>query len=177
MAEAVQQKVYGICIMAKMPKMLLVWILFFLFVIPAKMQALTIENTADNPRLVNLTIKQYKTLEIMEKRLYNKTFDNDNNLDRIERLELDYFDTIRKGTVTQRINSLKIESGRTAIRGTAMTPMMMDTFNSRYINQHPDMYHDDVGIIDGLVRLWWPDFYAKVTEYRKFKESNFYQYN
>ena len=163
--------------MAKLPKILIVWIFFFSCVISSEMQALDIENTADNPRLVNLTINQYKAIEIMEKRLYNNTFDKDNNIDRIERLELNYFERIREGTVSQRINALKIASGQAAIRGTAMTPMMMETFNSRYINQHPDIYHDDVGIIDGLVRLWWPNFYARVTEYRKFKESNFYQYN
>ena len=138
---------------------------------------LNIENTALNPRLVNLAPEQFKALEIMEKRLYKTIYDNDNNIDRIERLELEYFNEIRNGTATQRINALKIASGRAAIRGTAMTPMMMESFNSRFINQHPEIYHDDVGIIDGLVRLWWPDFYSKVTEYRKYKEENFYQYN
>ena len=162
--------------MGKLPKILIIWLILRCFT-PYSAYALEIENTADNPRLVNLTLQQFKALEVMEKRLYRMTFDDDNNMDRIERLELDYFDEIRKGTATQRINALKIASGRAAIRGTAMTPMMMDSFNTRYINQHPDMYYDDVGIIDGLVRLWWPDFYAKITEYRKYKEANFYQYN
>lgn len=162
--------------MGKLPKILIIWLVLWCFT-PNSAYALEIENTADNPRLVNLTLQQFKALEVMEKRLYRMTFDDDNNMDRIERLELDYFDEIRKGTATQRINALKIASGRAAIRGTAMTPMMMDSFNTRYINQHPDRYYDDVGIIDGLVRLWWPDFYAKITEYRKYKEANFYQYN
>ena len=146
-------------------------------IVQNSINALEIENTADNARLVNLAPEQYKALSVMEKRLYRMTFDDEDNIDRIERLELDYFDEIRTGTASQRINALKIASGQAAIRGTAMTPMMMDSFNSRYINQRPDIYHDDVGIIDGLVRLWWPEFYSHVTEYRKYKEKNFYQYN
>ena len=162
--------------MAKLPKIFIIWFTLWCFS-PYSIYGLDIENTADNPRLVNLTMQQFKALEVMEKRLYRMTFDDDNNMDRIERLELDYFDEIRKGSATQRINALKIASGQAAIRGTAMTPMMMDNFNTRFINQHPDRYHDDVGIIDGLIRVWWPDFYAKITEYRKYKEANFYQYN
>ena len=160
--------------MAKMPVIVVVFVMI-LFCVPVK--ALEIENTADNPRLVNLAPEQFKALDTMEKRIYRMTFDNDNNMDRIERLEMDYFNEIRQGSATARINDLKIASGRAAIRGTAMTPMMMDTFNSRYINQHPEVFHDDVGIIDGLIRLWWPDFYATIREYRKYKEANFYQYN
>lgn len=162
--------------MGRLPKIFIVWLVLSCF-LSFNVSALEIENTADNPRLVNLAPEQFKALEVMEKRLYRMTFDDDNNIDRIERLEMDYFNRIKEGSAAQRINALKIASGRAAIRGTAMTPMMMDTFNTRYINQHPDAYYDDVGIIDGLVRLWWPDFYAKIKEYRKYKEANFYQYN
>ncbi len=162
--------------MARLPKILIVW-LMLLYFSSYSAYGLDIENTADNPRLVNLTIQQFKALEVMEKRLYRMSFDDDNNMDRIERLELDYFNEIRKGSATQRINALKIASGQAAIRGTAMTPMMMNSFNSRFINQPSEAYYDDVGIIDGLVRLWWPDLYAKISEYRKYKEANFYQYN
>ena len=58
-----------------------------------------------------------------------------------------------------------------------MTPMMYSTFNQRYINPRGEdapAYYDDVGIIDGLIRVWWPDFYNQLSEYRKFKEANFY---
>ena len=56
-----------------------------------------------------------------------------------------------------------------------MTPMMMDTFNSRYINPRGEgiAYHDDVGLIDGLIRVWWPDFYAQIDEYRRYRHANF----
>ena len=87
------------------------------------------------------------------------------------------FRAVQRGTPTQRINTLKLESTRIAIRGTAMTPMMMDTFNTKYINPRGEINSystDDVGLIDGLIRLWWPDFYAQVVEYRKYKEATFY---
>lgn len=135
-----------------------------------------IENTADNPRLVNITTQQLKDLKNVEKRIYDKSFEGENTVDRLERLELDLFHGIQRGSATQRLNTLKIESMRTVIRGTAMTPMMMDTFNPKYINPRGEgfAYHDDVGIIDGLIKAFWPDFYAKLSEYREFKEANFY---
>lgn len=162
--------------MGKLPKKICVWLVYLLF-IPVCAFALDIENTADNPRLVNLTPQQFKTLDTIEKRIYNNSFSDENTIDRIERLEMDLFRGIQRGTATQRINTLKIESTRVALRGTAMTPMMMDTFNSKYINPRGEdagAYYDDVGIIDGLIRVWWPDFYAKLSEYRRYKEANFF---
>jgi hypothetical protein len=150
-------------------------IVISILIIPNFVFSFEIENTADNPRLVNITKQQLKDLKNVEKRIYDKSFENENTVDRLERLELDLFHGIQKGSATQRLNTLKVESMRTVIRGTAMTPMMMDTFNTRYINPRGEgiTYHDDVGIIDGLIKAFWPDFYAKISEYRKLKEANF----
>lgn len=160
--------------MAKLPKKLFVFIAVIF--IQCSVFSFEYENTADNPRLVNLSPEQYKVLERMEKRLYRNTFDNDNNVDRVERLELELLGEIQTGNISQRLNTLKIESTRAAIRGTAMTPMMESTFNTRYINPRGRdvVYHEDVGIIDGFLRLWWPELYQQVTEYRKYKEANFF---
>ena len=149
--------------------------LFILLFIPFSAFALDIENTADNPRLVNLTPQQYKALDNIEKRIYSNACPYDNTIDRLERLEMDLFHSVQKGSPTQRINTLKIESSRIALRGVAMTPMMCDTFKQRYINPPGETpYYDDVGIIDGLIRVWWPDFYEKLSEYRRFKEANYF---
>ncbi|MBQ9245112.1 hypothetical protein IJ182_02465 [bacterium] len=160
--------------MGKLPKLLLVWI--FIIIFQSSIFAFQYENTADNPRLINLSPQQHKALNRIEKRLYGKTFEFDNNVDRIERLELDFFEEIQKGNISERLNALKIESTQAAIRGTAMTPMMESTFNTRYINpKGPDVkYHEDVGIIDGLLRVWWPELYSQVNEYRRYKEANFF---
>ena len=161
--------------MGVLPKKLCVFILLLYFCsFPAF--SLEIENTADNPRLVNLCPEHLRSLKMMEKRLYSNSFEFENNIDRIERLELDLFNEIKVGTPTQRIESLKLASTAQALRGTAMTPMMQSTFNTRYINPRgADVpYHEDVGIIDGLIRVWWPDLYAQLNEYRRYKEANFY---
>lgn len=160
--------------MCRIPKTLGMCFLL-LFILPYFSFAFEIENTADNPRLVNITKQQYKALATIEKRLFNISFPNENTIDRLERLELELFHAIQAGTPTERINILKIESTRSAIRGTAMTPMMMETFNTKYINPRGEgiAYHEDVGIIDGLIKVWWPDFYAQIDEYRRFKEANF----
>lgn len=144
--------------------------------ITIKRKPLEIENTADNPRLVNITEQQLKALSTIEKRIYSNSFPAQNTIDRLERLELDLFKAIQKGSPTQRIETLKLESTRIALRGTAMTPMMMSTFNTKYINPRGESgsYIEDVGIIDGLIRVWWPDFYAKILEYRRYKEATFY---
>ena len=161
--------------MAKLPKNICIYA-FILFFIPFSCFAFEIENTADNPRLVNLSPEQFRALANIEKRIYRNSFPYENTVDRLERLEMDLFHGIQKGTPTQRINTLKIESTRVVLRGTSMTPMMMDTFNSKYVNPRGEggVYHDDVGIIDGLIRVWWPSFYAQLSEYRKYKEANFY---
>ena len=159
--------------MGKLPQLFIICFILFLSFTSTSLSS-EFENTADNPRLVNLAPEQFRTLDMIEKRIYGNSFAYENTMDRIESLELDLFQSIQKGTPTQRINTLRIESTRHALRGTAMTPMMESTFNPRYINPRDEPYHEDVGIIDGLIRVWWPDFYDKLTEYRKFKEANFF---
>lgn len=162
--------------MGKKPLKIFVFI-STIFISSFSVYAYEFENTMDNPRLVNLTPRQFHSLEVIEKRIYNNTFREADTMDRIERLELDLFNAIQKGTVTQRLNTLRIESTKSSIRGTAMTPMMMDNFNTKYINPRGEDsggYHEDVGIIDGLIRVWWPDFYETISEYRRFKEANFH---
>lgn len=151
-------------------------IVISILIIPNMVFSFEIENTADNPRLVNITKQQLKDLKNVEKRIFDKSYEGENTIDRLERLELNLFHGIQKGSATQRLNTLKLESMRACIRGTAMTPMMMDTFNTRYINPRGEgiIYHDDVGIIDGLIKAFWPDFYNQISEYREFKEANFY---
>ncbi len=156
------------------PKLFIVsLILIFYGFLPANCSEF--ENTMDNPRLVNLAPEQFRALDMVEKRIYGNSMGWENTMDRIENLEMDLFHEIQKGTPAQRINALRLESTRIALRGTSMTPMMQSTFNTKYINPYGESsYYDDVGIIDGLIRVWWPDFYAKLSEYRKFKEANFY---
>ena len=160
--------------MGKMPKLLF----FGLVLLTCQISALSFEyeNTADNPRLINLSPEQHKALDRIEKRAYGNSFGFDNTVDRIERLEMDFFEEIQSGSISERLKILQIESTRAAIRGTAMTPMMESTFNTRYINPKGGElpYHEDVGIIDGFIRLWWPDFYNTINEYRKYKEANFF---
>ncbi len=159
--------------MGRLPKLFIVCcILFFSATVGYSSE---FENTADNPRLINLAPEQFRALDMVEKRVFGNTFAWKNTLDRIENLELQLFQSIQHGTPTQRINALRLESTKTALRGTSMTPMMESNFNSRYINPRSEgNYYDDVGLIDGLIKVWWPDFYAKLSEYRRYKEANFF---
>ena len=129
-----------------------------------------IEKTYYNGRLVNIAPEQFKVLETMEKRVYNKTFDDKPTLDRIEQLELDLYGDIQKGSAIGRLNNLKVASMHHAIRGTSIPASMMKNYKTKYLN-NDDGYHDDVGLIDGFIRLWFPDFYAQVSKNRFYKES------
>lgn len=133
------------------------------------------ENTAEDSRLVNLTPQQFRSLDVIEKRIYNNSFWQDNPVDRVERLETDLFGEAQSGSLPQRISTLRIESTKISLAGTAMTPMMNDVFNTKYINPRGETsYKDDVGLIDGLIRVWWPKLYDEISEYRKYKEANFW---
>jgi hypothetical protein len=133
------------------------------------------ENTADNPRLVNLSEQQYQYLRSMEKRRFGRAYECENSIDRIERLEIEYFDEPQKGNISERLKNLRMESTRDAISGTAMTPMMQSTFNSSYISPRTTdtSHYNEVGLIDGFIRLWWPDLYEDLKEYRKIKDLTF----
>jgi len=128
-------------------------------------------DTYYNGRLVNLAPDQFKALETMEKRLYRQTFDDKPTIDRIEQLEFDLYGNIQKGSAITRLNNLKVESMHHAIRGTSIPPSMMRNYQNKYLQNDKYEYHDDVGIIDGFVRLWFPDFYSELSKYRMYKES------
>ncbi len=129
------------------------------------------EDTYYNGRLVNLAPNQFKALETMEKRLYNRTYDDKVTIDRIEQLEFDLYGSIQKGSPITRLNNLKVESMHHSIRGTSIPPSMMRNYQNKYIQNENYEYHDDVGLIDGFIRLWFPDFYAQLSQYRMYKES------
>ena len=159
--------------MGKLPKYLFVW--FLVLCLHCNAIAFEYENTADNPRLVNLSEQQYQYLRSMEKRRFGRAYEYENSIDRIERLEREYFDEPQKGNISQRVKNLRMESTRDAISGTAMTPMMQDTFNRRYISPRTTdtSHYNEVGLIDGFIRLWWPDLYEQLKEYRKIKDLTF----
>ncbi|MBR6163410.1 hypothetical protein IKQ26_05945 [bacterium] len=130
-----------------------------------------IEKNYYNGRLVNIAPNQFKVLETMEKRLYNKTFDDKPTLERIEQLEADLMGDVQKGSAIARLNNLKIKSMHHAIRGTSIPPSMMKQYKTQYLNNENEGYYDDVGIIDGCIRLWFPEFYAQLSKYRMYKEA------
>ncbi len=161
--------------MGKLPKIF--YIVFVCVIFSSSLVfSFELENTADNPRLVNIAPEQMHELSVIENRIYGNSFKGQNTLERIERLEMDLFHGFQNGTLNQRLNTLKIESTRAALRGNAMTPMMMSAFNTKYINSSTNYstYHEDVGLIDGLIKVWYPDFYNMLENYRKFKEDNCY---
>lgn len=130
-----------------------------------------VENTYYNGRLVNLAPQQFKVLETMEKRLYGRVYDDKVTIDRIEQLEFDLYGNVQKGSAITRLNNLKTESMHQALRGTSIPPSMMRNYQKKYLQDENTGYHDDVGLIDGFIRLWFPEFYAQMSQYRMLKES------
>lgn len=130
------------------------------------------EDTYYNGRLINLAPEHFKALETIEKRLYNKTNDDKVTLDRIEQVETDLYGEVQKGSPISRLNKLKVKSMHYSLRGTSIPPSMMKNYQNKYIQNEEYQYHDDVGLIDGFIRLWFPDFYSQLSQYRMLKESN-----
>ncbi len=122
------------------------------------------EDTYYNGRLINLAPEQFKALETIEQRLYNKIHDDKVTLDRIEQVEMDLYGDIQSGSPIERLNKLKVKSMHQALRGTSIPPSMMKNYQNKYIQNEEYQYHDDVGLIDGFIRLCFPDLYFQLSQ-------------
>lgn len=110
--------------------------------------------------------KDLKDITTMEKRHYkNPAGDFDSNEYRLDRLETTFFgQTFKEMDTKERMRRLRIASQKMFMEGMSK-PVKI---KSRYINAGDDVIqivdHDNVGIIDGLLKLCAPQLYEKVQE-------------
>lgn len=133
------------------------------------------QDYTEDAALINLAPQQFKTLETMEKRLYGKTYRDENTLYRIEKLESALLNEEPKKSsknISARINKLKLASQRQALSGTSIPSSMSKHFMQRDIQNEDVSGNDGVGIIDGLLKVWRPDLYDQLEYFRRLKKES-----
>lgn len=120
-----------------------------------------IDNAVPTEAKVYLTEKTEKEVKIMEKRHFANVCKFDSPKYRIVRLEKHLMGrTWEYSPVEERIRRLKLASQRKMLSGTSI-PVGIRQYVSpaRISNNSTPVYEDNVGIIDGLMRLYAPDAY------------------
>ena len=122
-----------------------------------------IENAIPTPNNFVLEGKIKHEVEVMEKRHFEKICDFDSPKYRVAKLEQYLLGrTWEFSPISDRMNRLKLASQRKMLSGMSLPVGLRQHFSpSRIANDSTPIYEDDnnVGIIDGLLKLYAPDSY------------------
>lgn len=137
----------------------------------------TIEDAEPTAPEVVFTPKIEKDIRIMEKRHFHNKVQNESDGYRLERLEAELMGKVWRYTpLDTRMRRLKTASQRTILAGTSLPAGMSRIYTPKKI--HNDSIEltnrDQVGIIDGLLRVYAPDLYQK---FRISKDRQFQRYS
>lgn len=135
------------------------------------------QREANVPYEVEFTPKIEKEVSIMEKRHFKNKITNESDAYRINRLEDELMGKTWEYTPLEtRMRRLKLASQRTLLAGTSLPSGMSRKFSPKKI--HNDSIElrerDEVGIIDGLLKVYAPDLYEK---FRFTKDRQFERYS
>ena len=123
-----------------------------------------IDARANEPEVV-FTPKIEKEITIMEKRHFHNKVTNETDSYRIARRERELMGKVWAYTPLEtRMRRLKIASQRTVLAGTSLPNNLARVYTPKRIrNDSIELaQQDQVGIIDGLLRLYAPEFYQKL---------------
>lgn len=135
-----------------------------------------IQNAIPTQADVYFTKKTEKEVKIMEKRHFANTSEFDSPKYRIARLEEHLLGrTWEYSPVNERIRRLKLASQRRMLSGTSI-PVGIRQYASpaRIANDSTPEVKDNVGIIDGLMKLYAPDAY---NAWSRHQERMYERYN
>ncbi len=120
------------------------------------------------PSEVHFSKKELHYIEIMEKRHFPRTYPELSDYERLKNLE---YELLGKCWIfspqKSRIDKLKIASSNTMLIGTALPPSISTSrIVKRMRNDNVQLRKrdDNVGLIDGFLRLLSPDLYEKYRE-------------
>ena len=111
-----------------------------------------------------------KAIKVMEGRLFCNEVEYESDSYRVERLERELLKkTYENDDLQTRIKRLQVASQKRTLSGTAVPAGWGKRFSANRINNDliPDN-DDDVGIIDGLLRVYNPDMYKKIRKIQGF---------
>ena len=126
-----------------------------------------IMNAKPTPSAVEFSSKDLHYIELMEKRHFLRTFPEFSDSERLKNLEYELLGRCWKFSPQKaRIDKLKIASSNTMLIGTALPPSISSARNAKRM-KNDDLQlrkRDDVGLIDGFLRLLNPALYEKYRE-------------
>ena len=124
---------------------------------------------------VVFTPKIKKEIEIMEKRHFHNKVINEADSYRIARLESELMGRVWSySPIETRMRRLKLASQRTMLAGTSLPNNLARMYSPKRIrNDSIELRErEQVGIIDGLLRVYAPDFYEKL----RFRNDRNFEY-
>lgn len=129
-----------------------------------------------SPYQVKFSPKDLKDIEIMERRHFPRTYPEFSDSERLKNLEFELLGKVwQYSPQSERIKTLKLASSNTALIGTALPASLSSKRNAKRLRntQIQLRKRDDVGLIDGFLRLLSPE---KYEVYRKNADSLYYKY-
>lgn len=129
----------------------------------------------NSPYNVYFSLKDLKAIEIMERRHFSRIYPEFSDAERLKNLE---YELLGKTWIylpqEERIKTLKLASSNTMLIGTSLPP----SFSSKKMAKRaktdiPLRRRDNVGLIDGFLRLINPELYEN---YRKNADKIYYDY-
>ena len=131
---------------------------------------------ANSPYPIDLSSKEKKAIEVMEKRHFPRTYPEFSDSQRVKNLEFELMGrTWEFSPQEERIRRLKLASSNTALAGTALPASISSRRNAKRMKNDLVQLRkrDDVGLIDGFLRLLSPE---KYEQYRKYSDEMYYKY-
>ncbi|MBQ7286954.1 MAG: hypothetical protein IJW73_04255 [Candidatus Gastranaerophilales bacterium] len=129
-----------------------------------------------SPYSVNFSTKDLKAIEIMERRHFPRTYPELSDKERLKNLEYELLGRIWEFTPQkERIEKLKLASSNTMLIGTALPASISSKRNAKKLrnNEIQLRQRDNVGLIDGFLRLLSPE---KYEIYRQNADRLYYKY-
>lgn len=126
-----------------------------------------IMNAKPTPAEVQFSKKDLHYIEVMEKRHFPRTYPELSDSERLKNLEYELLGRCWKFSPQKaRIDKLKIASSNTMLIGTALPPSIGSSRNVKRMRNDDIQLRkrDNVGLIDGFLRLINPDLYEKYRE-------------
>ena len=126
-------------------------------------------NFASNPEN-ELTSKMIKEIKIMEKRHFKGKVEDETYDYRLKRLEIELMGrSFEDIPIKRRMAQLKLASQKIMLTGMSIPKSFDARFTQKRIeNESVEIVKkNDVGIIDGLLKLYAPDFYEYYSESRR----------
>ena len=125
-------------------------------------------NAKPTPSVVNFSKKDLHIIEVMEKRHFPRTYPELSDYERLKNLEYELLGRCWEfSPQRERINKLKIASSNTMLIGTSLPASISSSRNAKRMRNDDVQLRkrdDNVGLIDGLLRLINPDLYSKYRE-------------